>query len=72
MPTSTSSLFTLGRVDFDHEVKVVKENGLTKEIERNNYNILLTTNPDVIQKSYLNNTFLEQGGSINDGNFRFC
>lgn len=67
MPTSTSSLFTLGRVNFDHEVKVVKENGLTKEVERNNYNILLTTNPDVIQKSYLNNTFLEQGGSINDG-----
>lgn len=67
MPTSTSSLFTLGKVDFEHAVNVVKENGLAKEIERNNYNILLTTNPDVIQKSYLNNTFLEQGGSINDG-----
>jgi len=67
MPTSTSSLFTLGNVSFDHEVKVVKENGLTKEIERNNYNILLTTNPEVIQRSYLNNTFLEEGGSINDG-----
>lgn len=67
MPTSTSGLFTLGKVNVEHDVKVIKETGTQSEIEKNSYNIILTTTPEVTQKSYLNNTYLEEGGTIHDG-----
>lgn len=63
---TTSGIFTLGDVDFSHDVDVLdKENDVAQE--RNKYNIIFTTTPEVIQESYLNMTYLQEGGSINQG-----
>lgn len=66
---STSSIFGLGKVNVEEEVFIgSSELGPgTKEIEKNSYDILITTSPMPIQETYLNMTFLEEGGSILDG-----
>lgn len=61
----TSDIFTLGEIENLTEVEIV--DGDSKVIEKNSYNVVFTTSPDVYQESYLNMTWLENGGSINDG-----
>ena len=63
--TSTSAIFTLGEIKKESEIEVV--DGESGVMEKNSYNIILTTTPDVHQESYLNMTWLENGGAINDG-----
>ena len=63
--TTTSGIFTLGEIEYVNEVVLV-ENGITVD-EQNLYNLLLTTTPESEQETYLNMTYLEEGGSINDG-----
>lgn len=62
--TTTSGIFTLGEVDYESDVDVVDGNAVK---EKNKYNIVLTSSPDISQESYLNMTWLEKGGAINDG-----
>lgn len=63
--STTSSIFTLGEVELKSEIDII--DGDTKVVEKNKYNIMLTTTPDVHQESYLNMTWLENGGSIDEG-----
>ena len=63
--TTTSAIFTLGEIKKESEIEVV--DGDSGVMEKNSYNIILTTTPDVHQESYLNMTWLENGGAINDG-----
>lgn len=63
--SSTSDVFTLGEIENITEVEIV--DGNKKVDERNSYNVVFTTSPDIHQESYLNMTWLENGGSINDG-----
>lgn len=63
--STTSSIFTLGEVELKSEIDIV--DGNSKVTEKNKYNIMLTTTPDVHQESYLNMTWLENGGSIDEG-----
>lgn len=65
--STTSKIFTLGEVKFEDKINVLTENGVNENLEKNSYNIHITTMPEVEQESYLNMTFLEQGGSINQG-----
>ena len=67
LSSTTSAIFTIGDIAFEQEIEVLKADGTVKEIEKNNYTIILTTTPEVVQESYLNMTYLEQGGSINRG-----
>lgn len=67
LSSTTSAIFTIGDISFEQEIEVLKADGTVKEIEKNNYTIILTTTPEVTQESYLNMTYLEQGGSINRG-----
>ena len=67
LSSTTSAIFTIGDIAFEQEIEVLKADGTVKEIEKNNYTIILTTTPEVTQESYLNMTYLEQGGSINRG-----
>ena len=67
LSSTTSAIFTIGDIAFEQEIEVLKADGTVKEIEKNNYAIILTTTPEVTQESYLNMTYLEQGGSINRG-----
>lgn len=64
---TTSSIFTIGDVEFEQEIYIPSSYGTMKQIEKNNYTVVITTTPEPIQESYLNMTFLEQGGSINRG-----
>lgn len=64
---TTSKIFTLGDVKFEENVDILKENGVEANVEKNFYNIQITTVPEEIQEAYLNMTHLEQGGSINQG-----
>lgn len=64
---TTSAIYTLGDMKFEEEIKVITEDGEITTTEKNNYNILLTTMPEVRQESYLNMTYLERGGTINEG-----
>lgn len=65
--TTTSAIFTLGNVNIEEEVSVLSGSGNDKVLEKNKYEIFITTTPNAIQESYLNMTFLEEGGSIVDG-----
>lgn len=40
---------------------------LNEQNENNSYNMVLTTTPETFQESYLNGTYLRNGGSINSG-----
>lgn len=62
--TTTSGIFTLGEVENISDVSQIDGQVVT---EKNKYNIILTTSPDTHQESYLNMTWLEEGGAINDG-----
>lgn len=62
--TTTSGIFTLGEVENVSDVSQIDGQVVT---EKNKYNIILTTSPDTHQESYLNMTWLEEGGAINDG-----
>ena len=63
--SSTSSIFTLGEILKTSLVQMVDQGDEVEE--SNTYNILFTSTPDVYQESYLNSTYLEQGGAINEG-----
>ena len=63
--SSTSSIFTLGEILKTSLVQMVDRGDEVEE--SNTYNILFTSTPDVYQESYLNSTYLEQGGAINEG-----
>ena len=63
--TSTSAIFTLGEIENVTSVEIV--DGDKDVEEKNSYNIMLTSTPDVHQESYLNMTWLENGGAINEG-----
>lgn len=65
--TTTSAIFTLGNVNIEEEVSVLSGTKNDKVLEKNKYEIFITTTPNSIQESYLNMTFLEEGGSIVDG-----
>lgn len=65
--STTSGVFGLGSHVFEQEVKITSGSGVVDVVEKNEYNIILTTMPEVVQESYLNATFLSEGGAINDG-----
>ena len=64
---TTSGLYSLGTITMKSDIEVVTEKGMEKVEEVNSYNIQITTMPEAKQESYLNMTFLEQGGTINNG-----
>lgn len=64
---STSGIFGLGSHIIEQETKVTSGDGLIDVKEKNEYNIILTTMPEVVQESYLNATYLSEGGAIHDG-----
>lgn len=64
---STSAIYTLGDMKFEEEIKLITEDGEINTLEKNSYNIMLTTMPEAKQESYLNMTYLERGGTINEG-----
>lgn len=61
---ATSPIFNLGKVEKVTEVQVV-DGGLVEE--KNSFDIFIATMPSTVHESYLNMTFLEEGGTINDG-----
>lgn len=65
--SSTSRIFTLGEAKFEDNINVLNGDGVEQNLEKNSYNIFITTTPEVEQESYLNMTYLEQGGSVNQG-----
>lgn len=64
---TTSGVFGLGSHTFEQDVTIVTGNGTLTTKEKNKYDVILTTMPEVIQESYLNATYLSEGGAIHDG-----
>lgn len=64
---STSGIFGLGEHTFEEKIKMTSGEGLIDIVEHNKYNLFIASMPDVVQESYLNATFLPEGGSIHDG-----
>lgn len=65
--TTTSDIFTLDTVAYEDSIQVITDSGHKSVTEKNKYNILISTNPEVFQETYLNMTYLSDGGSIEDG-----
>lgn len=63
----TSKIFTLGNVSFKKNFEVINESGKTQVTEKNNYDIFIGSMTEPLQESYLNMTYLQEGGSINKG-----
>lgn len=53
--SSTSGVFSLPSKDYEDE------------IEKNVYEVIFTTTPDAVQESYLNSTWLSDGGTVPNG-----
>ena len=64
---TTSGVFGLGSHMFEQDVTIVTGDGTIATQEKNKYDIIITTMPEVVQETYLNATFLSEGGSIHDG-----
>lgn len=65
--TSTSNIFSLGTIEYNEDIQIITENGQENKVEKNKYDIFISTNPDVFQETYLNMTYLTEGGSILEG-----
>lgn len=65
--TSTSGIFNIKPVEYEEKTDIITNNGKETVIEKNNYDIFITTNPEPFQETYLNMTYLSEGGSILDG-----
>lgn len=64
---STSGIFSLGSHTFEENTKMASGEGTIEVKEKNKYDLFITTTPEAFQESYLNTTFLPEGGAINDG-----
>src|SRR5699024_1125235 len=59
--TTTSDIFTLDTVAYEDSIQVITDSGRKSVTEKNKYNILISTNPEVFQETYLNMTYLSDG-----------
>lgn len=63
----TSQIFSLGNLKFDKDVEMTYKEGNVTVKESNSYDVFIASMTDPIQESYLNMTYLSEGGSINKG-----
>lgn len=67
---TTSPIFTFGKANFEEKIQDLQDKFDKEKVyhdEKNSYEVFFTTSPQVVQETYLNMTFLQEGGMIFDG-----